>query len=110
MSPIAGKKGPKIISFRDDRPYIEKFGSRLIRSLTNDLMTCTMIVGIRCGLQENIAGGLSYSKIREKMVKFFLQEVLHFFQKKIYFPQPLRCYRNDPITSIVIVKIPFGPI
>ena len=45
---------------------------------------------------------------RKSLQLFFFTENIAFFFKKLYFQQFPRCYRNDLITSTVIVKTPFG--
>ena len=52
MSAIVGKlriKWPKSLFLRDDGLCFEKFGSRLLRSWRNELITCTMIDRKHCG-------------------------------------------------------------
>ena len=45
------------------------------------------------------------------MAKVFSSlESLRFFLKIFCFQQPLRCFRNDLLTSTVIVRIPCGPL
>ena len=55
--------------------------------------------------------GLCHTRESEKKkVKIFSSlETLPFFQN-FFFQQPLRCYRNDLLTSTVIVRILFGPL
>ena len=44
-----------------------------------------------------------------RQYSFYHLKIALFF-KNLCFQQPLRCYRNDLITSAVIVRIPFGPL
>ena len=79
-----------------------------LRCCRNDLTTCTMIVRVPCWPPEETSWGFSYSIKWEKAIKFFLHWKCCLFFKNLCFQQPLRCYRNELITSTVIVKTPFG--
>ena len=79
-------------------------------SWRNNLCFSTVIVRPTSGLIETVTSGFSNSNIREKTgQKLFLTGKLAFFPKKFCFQQPLRSWRNDLITPIVIVRLVLDP-
>ena len=74
------------------------------------LITSAVIVRLPPGPLKSVPWGLSYSIKREKGQNLFFTGKIAFFSKQCVFEQPLRCYRIDPITSTVIVGLPFGPL
>ena len=79
-------------------------------SWRNNLRFSTVIVRPTSGLIETVTSGFSNSNIREKTgQKLFLTGKLAFFSKKFCFQQPLRSWRNDLITPIVIVRLVLDP-
>ena len=81
-----------------------------LRCYRSDLMTSTVIVRIPCGPLQSVPWDLSYSIIREKGQNLFFTGKIAFFSKLCVFKQPLRCYRNDHITSTLILGLLFGPL
>ena len=101
----------KKLFLRDDSHCFEKFGCRLLRSQTNDQVACTKLVKKPRVPWKSVLWRLSGSMIREKNnpMYFFRSKDYHFFLQNFCFEQPLRCYRNDLVTSPVIVRILLDP-
>ena len=69
-----------------------------------------MIVKTTCGPFKIVAWCFSYSIKRENLLKwFFFIGMIAFPFKRLCFQQPLKCYRNDLLTSKVVVRTLFGP-
>ena len=80
-----------------------------LRCYKNDLVTSTVIVRSSCGLLWIIPWGLSHSIMQEKIgQKLFFTGKIAFFFQRLCFQQPFRCYRNDLVTSTLVVKKPCG--
>ena len=76
-----------------------------LRFYRNDLVTSTVSVRSPCGPLWIIPWGLSHSIMRENRPKSFLRwKVCVFFFQNLCFQQPFRCYRNDLVSSTVVVK------
>ena len=80
-----------------------------LRSWRIDHVTCKMFVKTTCGRLNVVACCLSYSIKRGKRVTSFFTAKIVFFFESLCFQQPFRCYRNDLLTSRVIVGRLFGP-
>ena len=109
---IYEKKQVKIFSLLENCPFFWKkmCFQQPLRSWRNDLSFSTVIVKLASGLIETVTWGLSNSNIREKnWPKTFPHWITCLFFKKSCFQQPLRSWRNDLITSIVIVRLVSGP-
>ena len=80
-----------------------------LRTQGIDLINCTQIVKkplwtlIICTLRFFIPDSM-----RKKMPPFYSHLKDSLCSKKLYFQQPLRCYRNDLINRTKIAKIPCG--
>ena len=79
-----------------------------LRCYRNGLVTPTVIVRTPFGPFLVVTWDLSHSIKREKIgQKLFFTGKTAFLFNFFLFQQPLRCYRIDPVTSTVIVKLPF---
>ena len=82
-----------------------------LRFYSNDLVTSTVNVRSPSGPLWIIPWGRSHSIMPEKIGQnlFFTGKIAFFFQS-LCFQHPFRFYRNDLVTSTVIVKSPCGPL
>ena len=80
-----------------------------LRFYSNDLVTSTVNVRSPSGPLWIIPWGRSHSIMPEKIGQnlFFTGKIAFFFQS-LCFQQPFRCYRNDLVTSTVIVRSSCG--
>ena len=109
---FASKKRPKPFLHWAGCLLFQKFEffQQPLRCYRNDLAASTVIVKIPCEAWQVVPGGLSHTKMREKIGQNLLfTEKIASFLKKLCFHQPLRSLRNDIITSTVSVRLPFGP-
>ena len=83
-----------------------------LRCYRNDLDIFIVNVSIPWGPLFIVPWGLSHLIMRKKRPKTFIywKNCFFFFYKNLCFQQPLRCYRNDPITSTVVSRLPSGSL
>ena len=82
-----------------------------LRSYKNAPINSTVIVRIPSGPFKSVPGGFFYSTTLESCsINFFHWINWLFFWKKLCSQQFHKCYRDDLITSTVIVRKPFGPL
>ena len=81
------------------------------RCYKNDPVTATF-VRIPCGPLIIVPWSLSQSTMPETLGQnlSITGKIAFFFFENLCFPQPLRCYRNDLVTSTAIVRTPCGPL
>ena len=83
---------------------------QLLRYYRINPVTSTVIVKKLCWPDQGVNWGLSHSWMRQKIGQnLFFTGKFAFSFKKLCFQQLLMCYRINPVTSTVIVKIPCGP-
>ena len=80
-------------------------------SWRNGLLTSTLIVKSPCGPLHYVSGRLScFIRRGEIGENIFFTGKIAFFFKNSCFQQPLGSWRNDVLTSTLIVTLPCGPL
>ena len=103
------KNRPKIFLYWKVCLFFNLCFQQPLRCYRNDLVSSIVFVRTPCWASQIVSWGLSHSKMGEKIgQKLFSLEIMHFFFESLCFQQPRRCYRNDLVTSTVIVKISCG--
>ena len=82
---------------------------QLLRCNRINPLTSKASVKIGCGFSRIPPSGLSHSRIGEKTGENFFHWKVCLFFKKLCLQKLLMCYRINPVTSTVIVRIPCGP-
>ena len=106
------KKRPKyFFRWKDCHSFQKLCFQEPLRCYRIDILPSTVTVRTPFQPLKTVFWGLSHSIRREKICQFFFYTgKIAFFFKFFCFQQPLRCNRNDLLTSTVFVKLTCGPL